>query len=589
MPDPDNPEAPETPAPSAGTFPPGADSGCPESSRPLAGPEGGARRFAWLPLLLVLVAGAAFRLDGLGEHWFHPDEGIQLDVALQGTWPAFLAAFKQHTHPPFYYIALRFWSGISHDPGWLRLLSVLAGLLILVAVHRLMLRLTGPAGAAAAAAAAAAAPGLIVLSQTMRQYAFLLLFEMATLLFLVRYLDTGRRRDLAVYAAALALAISAHYSMLLVLPALGALWLHQAVTRHWDRRRVLAAAAAHGPALLLAAGLIYRHIFCSIIGHAHGEDLIHRYLPYYFVTTFADAIRLPGAAGAYLFSPGAWLALAPWILAGLWSLWRRRRKEWLLFIGVTALVAVLFSWAQFYPLGSTRHSAYLLPLFLIPFGCIVQAVFEHGGRRLAAAGAATLAAAAALGALGTFATLPACGLQWAKEKTMTRAAFAAARAPLEAVVSRPGVLLMDYETFFTLAPMIGPDRSHGGNIGRPAIWTFRWRSRTVYVVPVWQWQRLEPRHGTPRILAAVLRRLGREADGAPLIARSTAVVRLGAAGGILPAFRQYQLELGGGWLTVCHQSPTAEVFLLDPARFQAAGGSRLDSSPAVTGPASGGR
>jgi hypothetical protein len=561
------PEPPVISSPDAA--PPVAESGRPVSPPPGSGRAVAARWCAWFPLLIVLMTGAALRLHDLGEYWFHPDEGIHFDVAAQGGLMRFFGAMKAQAHPPLYYLALRAWSWISSDPGWLRLLSVLAGVLTLAMAYLLVRRLAGRTGALAAAAAAAAAPGLVVMSQVMRQYAFLLLFETAALLFLARHMDAGRRRDLAAYAAALLLAVASHYSMLLVLPALGAVWIHQAATHRWDRRRVLAVAAAHAPALLLAAALVVRHIFRTFIGQRYWDDLTSGYLQGYIAEVPSDFLTLPYGTGAYLFGGAAFLALGPWLLAGLWLMARRGRAVWLLFGGVILATAVTLSWARLYPLGCTRHAVYLLPLFLVPLGVSVQAAVDRGARAAAIAGLATAAAAVALAAAGPAVTLPHTAKNWRKERTVPRSVYFALQPALEAALDRPGVLLMDLETFYALAPVIGADRPGERFVGPSRIYAFRWRERRVFITGTWRWERLSSRRSVPRALASFIQDIRRNASGeAPAIDREVAVVRFGPPESLLPPLRRRAASLGhDNLLTVLHETPDAQVFLLRTDRL----------------------
>lgn len=158
-------------------------------------------------LAALLVLAIASRLIGLTEHPIWPDSGFTHTM----TELPFSSLIMGHldTHPGLYYVAAKVFSAFGEGEFWLRLLSVVCGVLSVVGMYLLAHHLSGRFAGLAAAALTASSGLLIYHSQRGRMYTLLfLLLVMAAygyVLVLQRLASGGRhgepardRRDLLI-------------------------------------------------------------------------------------------------------------------------------------------------------------------------------------------------------------------------------------------------------------------------------------------------------------------------------------------------------------------------------------------------------
>jgi hypothetical protein len=123
----------------------------------------------WLALLLILAA-FALRTHRLGNKAMWWDEGFSVFLARMPL-TEMMDATAHDTHPPVYYAALHFWRmAVGDSEVALRLLSVLAGLLLLPLAFRLVRSLAGPHAALCALGLLGLSRVLIWYAQEVRQY-----------------------------------------------------------------------------------------------------------------------------------------------------------------------------------------------------------------------------------------------------------------------------------------------------------------------------------------------------------------------------------------------------------------------------------
>lgn len=118
---------------------------------------------------IVLLA-FALRLAGVTGQSLWYDEGTSAALARR-SWPAILAAAAGDIHPPLYYLALAGWTRLAGDGVLaMRLLSALAGTLLVAGLITLGRRLWGRPQGLAAGLLAACSPFLVWYSQELRMY-----------------------------------------------------------------------------------------------------------------------------------------------------------------------------------------------------------------------------------------------------------------------------------------------------------------------------------------------------------------------------------------------------------------------------------
>jgi mannosyltransferase len=227
----------------------------------------------------LTICGAVLRFATLGIQSYHHDEIVTATRILPGGfWQAMEAVGSSESAPPLYYALAWLWTQLTGTGEFgLRSLSALAGAATIPVAFWLATALTtpptgpkaiyistlGPVGRRGAGIAAAALvavnPMLVWYSQEARAYALFALLTALSLLYFVRALDRGARRDFVLWGAFSALALATHYFAAFPIAA-EALWL-----LHRRRRdTVPGLAIVAGAGLLLAPLAIHQ----MSIGHA---------------------------------------------------------------------------------------------------------------------------------------------------------------------------------------------------------------------------------------------------------------------------------------------------------------------------------
>jgi mannosyltransferase len=172
----------------------------------------GRSRAFWLVAGLTAL-GAALRFATLGTQAYHHDEIVTASRVLRvGFGHAMDAVGFSESAPPLYYALAWFWTQVTGTSEWgLRSLSALAGVLAIPVAYFIGRELRGSRTGLLAAAIVAVNPMLIWYSQEARAYALLGLFCALSLLFCVRALEDGRRRDFTWWGVFSALALATHY------------------------------------------------------------------------------------------------------------------------------------------------------------------------------------------------------------------------------------------------------------------------------------------------------------------------------------------------------------------------------------------
>jgi mannosyltransferase len=228
-------------------------------------------RTFWIVAGLTVVA-AVLRFATLGLQSYHHDEIVTASRILRdGFWHAMDAVGFSESAPPLYYALSWLWTQVTGTgEAGLRSVSALAGVATVPVAYLLGAQLSGRRAGIVAAALVAVNPMLVWYSQEARAYALFALLTALSLLYFVRALDQGRRRDFIAWGIASALAVATHYFAAFPIAA-EALWL----LRRRGRQ------TAPGLGILAAAGLLLAPlaIHQMSIGHAEwigGRSLGHR-------------------------------------------------------------------------------------------------------------------------------------------------------------------------------------------------------------------------------------------------------------------------------------------------------------------------
>jgi len=313
-------------------------------------------------LLLIVAAAVALRLPGYLGWWFNPDEAIYLEVATTSADRA-RAMVANNAHPPLQYALLRALARFGTAPWWLRLPSLVAGVALVPLVFAAVRRLASGRTALLAAALAAASPSAVALAGVMRPYALQQAALALALLGWAAWLAGGGAGWLVAFALALCAALGLHYSSFAALAAFGAAALALAATRALPLRRWPALAAALVAPTATACYLYLAHIAPQLEGSGLQAEAREGWLRAQFADGLGATFGRVTDAFEGLFGLG-YLAMAFATVALFFGL--RERRVARLGLPLAALAAALgLSLAGKYPLGGSRHSAWLL-VFLVP-------------------------------------------------------------------------------------------------------------------------------------------------------------------------------------------------------------------------------
>jgi uncharacterized membrane protein len=217
-------------------------------------------RTFWIVAGLTVLA-AGLRFATLGVQSYHHDEIVTASRILRdGFWHAMEAVGFSESAPPLYYALAWLWTQVTGTgEAGLRSVSAIAGVATVPVAYLLGVELSSRRAGIVAAALVAVNPMLLWYSQEARAYALFALLTALSLLYFVRALDRGRRRDFIAWGVVSALALATHYFAAFPIAA-EALWL----LRRRGRETAPGLAILAGAGLLLAPLAIHQ----MSIGHA---------------------------------------------------------------------------------------------------------------------------------------------------------------------------------------------------------------------------------------------------------------------------------------------------------------------------------
>ncbi|HEX3608194.1 MAG TPA: glycosyltransferase family 39 protein [Solirubrobacterales bacterium] len=218
-------------------------------------------RVFWIVAGLT-VAAAALRFATLGVQSYHHDEIVTASRVLRdGFWHAMEAVGFSESAPPLYYVLAWLWTqALGTGELGLRSVSALAGVATVPVAYLLGAELSSRRAGIVAAALVAVNPMLLWYSQEARAYSLFVLLTALSLLYFVRALDRGRRRDFIAWGVASALALATHYFAAFPIAA-EAIWLLRRRGRE----------AAPGIGIIAAAGLLLAPLAIHQMSSGHAE------------------------------------------------------------------------------------------------------------------------------------------------------------------------------------------------------------------------------------------------------------------------------------------------------------------------------
>jgi hypothetical protein len=485
----------------------------------------------WLIALALLVLAVALRLPGMIGWWINPDEGAYFSMVTWKEWEPFWTEVAGHAHPPLYYVLLRLVGLLTHEFFWLRAVALVSGTLAVLLAFLVGTELGGNSKegtwlGAIAGLVLAMSQGAILISQIMRPYALLLALSIGAFWSVLKYRRHGQSRYLVYYSLLLSLTLLTHYSSMFVLATLGSVIVSDLVVGRLHRDQLPKLGLAHvGPGLIVV-GLYFFHLRPHLLKSGLASEAFEGWLGPFMIDSVADVwLNMLGFFG-YLTSP--WLAapaLLLFLLGVCLAMWR---GSWAFITpSVVALViAILASAAGKYPFGCCRHSSWLLGFLVLPIAGVCAVAMTSGRKVAAIGGASLLALGVSAPWIGQLVGAQHAVLEPHSEQLIWRADLESVDE-LFAPSTESGVVLLSYQTFYTLGPVFKAERESMVYYPNGGFHHFRWGNRDVIVGRAWKFAVHPDLLDRPSHLFNVIQAVDRELPGLRLSEQKQALMFFG--------------------------------------------------------------
>lgn len=180
-------------------------------------------------LFAVLLLGSFLRLYKLGEKSLWTDELATMQNTVNIVdFKSFLAHTPGDDIPKFYSLLLKYWMRIGSSEYFMRLLSVIFGILVIAVIYCLSRLFFNRRVSLTSAFLTAVSPFLLLYDREIRVYSLFSLLSLLSIYFFVRSLRENKKPFWVIYTLINILNIYTHYYALLIL---GVQWLYIIICR----------------------------------------------------------------------------------------------------------------------------------------------------------------------------------------------------------------------------------------------------------------------------------------------------------------------------------------------------------------------
>ncbi len=313
-------------------------------------------------ILSILMLAFVMRMAYLERPFLGTDEGHTTYVLAQ-SWSGLIENVYYEYSPPLYYMLAKTVLLLSQDLFFVRLISVISGVLLVLFSYLLFRRIANENTGLICALLVAANPLLIAYSQHMRNYMLLLFLFIASLYFLRCYLEEEKNKYLFACTFMNVLLVFTHYHALIMLFSVTLLLL---IYRFWLKKALVLKKALAVVAVPLVLFLVNVPMLISSMQRAATDSWLNSTgiidAGYLFYKYFVGAnIHLLSGNNLLLF------AVFPLSIAlfafGAWKLWNEKK---ILAIFLALFPAIFcFGGAQLFPFFfHYRYLVYTLPVML---------------------------------------------------------------------------------------------------------------------------------------------------------------------------------------------------------------------------------
>ena len=336
------------------------------------------RRHFQLTAIAVLIVGLALRLREAWGTFLNPDEALHYFIANRNSWALAYQGSLTMAHPPLMVFVLHWWRILGTSEFMLRMPAVLAGTAFCWMLFQWLTMIFGRDVGMFGLLFSALLPAMVSLSAEVRQYEFLLLFQVSAAYFLELAFRDRSPAMLLVSAVFLYLAMLSHYSAFLFVAAFDvySVWylLRQFSARQFGRGMLVAwlvmQIGAVGISVILYVTQISKVKETAVAEQAVDTWLSRSYFHPGHGSWLLFVVARTFSVFQYIFEQAAVGDIATLIfVAGVIWLARGRirpthpgpsPRQIATFLVLPFVLNCVVALADLYPYGGTRHAAFLV-------------------------------------------------------------------------------------------------------------------------------------------------------------------------------------------------------------------------------------
>jgi hypothetical protein len=349
--------------------------------------------FSSIVLLAILLGGFWVRITGVSEYYLNPDEMQFLIMAKGETLAEVWRRGLAELHPPLAHFIRHYLLMITPGVFHQRLFGALAGIVSVLGMYRLGLQIRGKFLGLFCALCMAFFPVAVSTSITIRNYAFFMAFLSWALYYFMRYQMQEKRSDLLYFTLLLFLASATHFTGFLAGAALGiSEGMRLVSAKRWKHLVMLCISFL--PLLLLGIFFYYHYLapgtagpmwirFTMAAAAAQANETSERFLAAFII--FIKILSYFVPLGIVEIKSNTNLNLFILVFSGLLILTvyikyllRMSTENPTIYTLILLMwgIAIFAALANFYPFSPDRHSFYLLPFYILPFGYELENYFR---------------------------------------------------------------------------------------------------------------------------------------------------------------------------------------------------------------------
>lgn len=326
---------------------------------------------------LLIICALFVRIYGLSEYAFNDDELWHLTVANQkNIWQVIKYNFVEEIHPPLSYIIWHLMLQVSHNDLWLRMSSIIPGILLIPSIYLFGRLYIGEAAARFLALLFAFGSIPLTISTTIRAYSLMMLTLTWAAIFVHKYRFEqnvkSRRKFLSLYFLCSFFALELNHAACFVVFTLGLILIFQTI-KEKNKKAFFLLAATHFIFAVLVAG--YAEILKNYFGFNANlgyftDSSFSSYLGYY-LSMFLQFL-LVGQPVNFFEAFIVLISFSAFFVA-IFSLVRGR--NWLLLhLILTPILAIAFcDYFLLYPFSPfLRNNLFLFLSFAVVYAYFVQ-------------------------------------------------------------------------------------------------------------------------------------------------------------------------------------------------------------------------